>query len=144
MFMMCIIAILIGIINNERYINLKNSYLKIFLVCLELISFGIFSKILICANIAYYIKVPLYNEENLANEEIIINTLEKKVNFDFSEIKYRKELNEEYDKYMKLLLEETNYKELEHINVQDLKIKFQNIINKKEQNNKKITQYSRE
>ncbi|MBQ9013187.1 MAG: O-antigen ligase family protein [Bacilli bacterium] len=106
MFMICIFGILIACMEytNEKKEN-NNIYLYIITLIMALtltiISF-IFS---FKALLAQYVKIPVYNEENITLDKQIevVCQNEKRVMLDPYEYNYRKKLNEEYERYFELL-----------------------------------------
>ena len=106
MFMICIFGILIACMEytNEKKEN-NNIYLYIITIIMALtltiISF-IFS---FKALLAQYVKIRVYNEENITLDKRIevVCQNEKRVMLDPYEYNYRKKLNEEYEKYFELL-----------------------------------------
>lgn len=112
MFMISVFGILLGILeekeldnkNNERNNNLTKTLLvSEILIFATMLTTTMF--ILVRANIAYYMKIPVYTEGNLTleNQIELVNRVEKRVMLDSSEYVYRKELNEGYEKYLDML-----------------------------------------
>ena len=112
MIILAIFAVLLGICNKkEKKYTDKKIYKYILGVEYIILAFlfVVTTSILIRANYAYYMNIPVYTENNLnlQNQANKVSLLEKRVMLDFSEIKYRNELNSGYNEYLKLL-EENN------------------------------------
>lgn len=120
MFMIAIFAILLGLLEYEKKIEINNKYLNFIILIISSISILFSFIILIKSILAMYIYIPVYNEENIDIEKQIriVNQNEKRVMLDPYEYKYRKELDVQYNVYLDILydnLKKENNKEKTNI-----------------------------
>ena len=100
-------AILLAITKKEKEFDPKFNILgkTEMIFSLLLSAFNIY--LLVKMNIAFFINIPKIDstKNDIKNEANLVNILEKRVMFDSIDNNYRKELSEEYEKYLKLLIE---------------------------------------
>ena len=104
MIILAILAILLGI-NQKNKLNNDNKE-KVYLEEIVASFVFVFAFVLIIRqNIAYFMRVPVINEESITftNQATLVSYLEKRVMLDPGENKYRKTLAIEYEKYLKML-----------------------------------------
>lgn len=103
--MIYLFGVLLAMCDTKDNVKLKIKearYNNIVVVPILLIIFIILFK----SNIAYGINVSKNNSNDILKQKEIVKTLEKKVSLDSVDVSYRTNLNEGYDKYLKLLLNE--------------------------------------
>lgn len=109
LLIMCIFAILLGCLDNNENKATNKQVVKQFFNYFDTVISLIISipiiYILLNSNIAYNLRIPVYNNDELTLEKQIrvVNLMEKRVNLDFGENTYRKTLNIEYNKYLDML-----------------------------------------
>lgn len=128
MFVICIFGILLGInTQDEKESKIKENGILNFLKYIQytfVIFLSIFNIIIVLKmNVAYYMKVPKYEEKdlNIENIEYLIKLNEKRVSYDFTDNRYREELADSYQKYL-----------------ENLKFNSEDILKEKEQQNDKL------
>lgn len=104
MSMIAVFGVLLGILDLKSQVDIsKFNYILIFLITLVYSLF--LSYVVIRANIAFYMPIPSFSEEDidLAKQVEIVNLNEKRVKYDPYEYIYRKSLDEAYNTYLILL-----------------------------------------
>lgn len=129
------------IIKNEKNFNIFE-FIKVAIVGLYGIGLVI---VLTKSNVAYYMRLPKLNENNMSFEEISnsISKHEKRVYLDTYDTSYRYSLHLEYKKYLKLVelyiknMKEKNssfYTKENGIDTELLQVEYKNIVGKMEEN----------
>lgn len=107
-------AILLAMCMDKDKLKLKKiKYSYVFVLPALFVIFVILFK----ANIAYGINIQKNTSNDIYTQKEIIKTLEKRVLLDKYDINYRNELNEEYEKYLKMLL--NKYTDSKNNNLKD-------------------------
>ncbi|MEG1344396.1 MAG: hypothetical protein RSD14_02625 [Clostridia bacterium] len=120
---LALFAILLGIVEIDEIRSFKKSkHLNIAQGVLFLIILSMVICILIRSNFAYYMKVPIYNNNTDIKSQIsAIKINEKRVNLDSTEFSYRQSLNKEYELYLEII-------EQENLNQGSVEIKYDNLL----------------
>ena len=146
MFVICIFGILLGInTRDEKESKIKENGILNFLKYIQytfVIFLSIFNIIIVLKmNVAYYVKVPKYEEKdlNIENIEYLIKLNEKRVSYDFADNRYREELADSYQKYLENLKfnSEDILKDKEQENVKSVLEKSEKNAREMEKNNAK-------
>lgn len=112
--MIYLFGILLAIcdIKDEFLIRLKvTKYIYILVIPILFIIFIILFK----ANIAYGINISENNNDNIYKQKEVVKILETRVLLDSVDVEYRTKLNEEYEKYLKLLLNKYSFNKDDNI-----------------------------
>ncbi len=111
LLVMCVFAILLACIefkdtNLSKFENKKNNHVfNLIEVAISTIILIYVIYTLVNANLAYNLKIPVYNSDELTLEKEInvIRLMERRVNLDSGENTYREALNKEYGTYLDIL-----------------------------------------
>ncbi len=127
-----IFAILLAITQRKKEIGKSITILGKIEIVTSLLFSGFTIYLLVKMNMAYFMNIPKIDsaKNDIKSQANLVNVLEQRVMLDSSDNNYRKELSEEYENYLKLLIEWINT----DTNNQVVKDEIKNILTNIEKN----------